>query len=232
MARPLHADAAATRERILRSSFELFSTRGPGSVTMRQIAGRAGVSLAMLPHYFGSKAELYRACVDAMAEELRGLRRALAPAFAEASDLHQAIEIAVRKAYEFARSHRRAVQLLMRTVVDTGELDPVHRDQVLLPFLDQGAAILAPLLHKPVEATRLALLSVNYLVIRFALNSVEESAHLTRREGATVEEVDASVADHLVAAARALLLGALPGPASRGAPSSIKRARRRSRCRT
>lgn len=205
MGRPIHADAKATRARILRVASELFSRSGPGSVTMRQIAGQAGVSLAMLPHYFGSKTELYQACLDAVAGELGELRRTLVQAFSGVRDLRQGIEVAVRHAYAFARSHRSAVQLLMRTVLDTGELDATHREQVLISFLDQGAALLAPLLGKPVDETRLALLSINYLVIRFALNSSAESAHLTRREGATPEELDTVVADYLAVAARALL---------------------------
>ena len=211
MARPIHADARATRQRILQVSSELFSRLGPGSVTMRQIAGQAGVSLAMLPHYFGSKSELYQACLDAVGDELQELRQALVHAFSGVRDLSQAIEVAVRQAYAFARAHRSAVQLLMRSVLDTGELDATHRERVLISFLDQGATLLAPLLGKPEGATRLALLSINYLVIRFALNSAEESAQITRQVGAAPEQVDESVADYLVVAARALL-GVAPTP--------------------
>jgi AcrR family transcriptional regulator len=185
---------------------------------MRQIAGQARVSLAMLPHYFGSKNDLYEACIDAVAGELKGLRETLVLAFSGVRDLRQAIEIAVRHSYSFARGHRSAVQLLMRTVLDTGELDPAHREHVLLSFLDQGAALLAPLLGRPVDATRLALLSINYLIIRFALNSSEEAARITRRVGASAEEVDAVVADYLVAAARALL-GADDGSGGAGSRS-------------
>ena len=219
MARPIHADANATRHRILEASSEFFSRRGRGSTTMRQIARQARVSLAMLHHYFGSKADLYQACLDAMAEELQELRLGLEPAFASALGIHQAIDVAVRQAYAFARRHRSAVQLMMRTVVDTGELDPTHREQVLLPFLDQGAALLAPRLGMSEDATRLALLSINYLVIRFALNSTEEAASITRRVGASPEQVDAAVADYLVAAALALL-----GAGQGSVPSGVEHA--------
>ena len=62
------------------------------------------------------------------------------------------------------------------------------------------------------DVTRLALLSINYLIIRFALNSTEEAAHITRTVGADPKDVDAAVADYLVAAARALLGQNAPPP--------------------
>jgi AcrR family transcriptional regulator len=205
MARPIHADAQATRGRILQAASRLFSELGSGRTTMRQIAAQARVSLAMVHHYFGSKEELYRACIDAMASELGELRRALVPAFATGGDLREAIGAAVRCSNAFAQTHRPAVQLLMRTVLDAGELDRTYRDRVLLPYLDQGAALLSQRLGRPEEKVRIALLSINYLVIRFALNSAEESAAITRLPAGGTAEVDSAIAEHMVDAARALL---------------------------
>lgn len=203
MARPIHADAQATRRRILEAATHLFSEQGPGTTTMREIARMAGVSLAMLHHYFGSKSDLYRACNDAVIEELGELRAELEPGVARARDIHEAIEHTVRRTYRFARAHRSTVQLLMRNVLNRGELDPAYRDRVTIPFLDRGADLLAPVLGRSTEETRLALLSVNYLVIRFALNSPGELAQIIKRDGA--DEADRVVEDHLVGAARALL---------------------------
>lgn len=214
MARPIHADAQATRRRILGAATHLFSEQGSGTTTMREIARMAGVSLAMLHHYFGSKSDLYRACNDAVIEELGELRAELEPGIAGARDIHEALERTVRQTYRFARAHRSTVQLLMRNVLNRGELDPAYRDQVTIPFLDRGADLLAPALGRSTEQTRLALLSVNYLVIRFSLNSPGELAQITKRGGA--EEADRVVEDHLVSAARALL--GLPSRGERDEP--------------
>lgn len=203
MARPIHADAEATRRRILGAASTLFSEQGMGSTTMRQIARLAGVNLAMLHHYFGGKHHLYRACNDSMVQELHELRGELEAGFASARDLDEAVETTVRRTCAFARCHRASMQLLMRSVLNKGELEPLYREQVTIPFLDRGAELLAPALGLQVEATRLALLSINYLVIRFALNSPTELAHITRRSEA--EDAKRVVEDHLVAAARALL---------------------------
>jgi AcrR family transcriptional regulator len=205
MARPIHADAQATQRRILDAASALFSEAGLGGATMRQIAKQAGVSLAMLHHYFGSKNDLYQACNDAMIQELHELLGELKPGLTLARDIHEAIETTVRRTYRFARRHRSTVQLLMRSVMDRGELDPLHREQVTIPFLEQGTRLLAPVLGLPAEQTRLALLSVNYLVIRYALNSPAELAHITGRSEEQTDQADRVVEDHLVGAARALL---------------------------
>ena len=77
MSRPIHADAEATRGRILTAARKLFSERGIGSTSMRMIAKEAGVSAAMVHHYFGSKVDLYQASVEGMYQELRELQAEL-----------------------------------------------------------------------------------------------------------------------------------------------------------
>lgn len=66
MSRPIHADSGATRRRILESAVTRFSGHGLDGASIREIARDADVSLAMVHHYFGSKDELYRTCIDAM----------------------------------------------------------------------------------------------------------------------------------------------------------------------
>jgi AcrR family transcriptional regulator len=211
MARPIHADAEATRRRILAAANRLFSDSGIGSTSMRKIAGEAGVSVAMVHHYFGSKADLYRACVAGIYRELNELRSELEATFSGANNVDEVLEIAVRRTYRFAREHHSVVQLLMRTVLDTGALDPEHREQVQIPFLERGSALLASLLGRPIKDARLRLLSITYLVVRFALNTREEQARITMAPAAGVAgsndeaDPDSVVEDHLVAAARALL---------------------------
>jgi len=70
MSRPVNADADATRQRMLEAAVQLFAERGLGSTSIRDVAGAAGVSLAMVHHYFGSKDDLYDACIDATYAEL------------------------------------------------------------------------------------------------------------------------------------------------------------------
>ena len=66
MARPRGADSAQTRARILAAAIEAFAAGGASGTTTRTIARAAGVSLATLHHHFGSKDDLYQACIASM----------------------------------------------------------------------------------------------------------------------------------------------------------------------
>jgi AcrR family transcriptional regulator len=53
-----------TRQSILEVARDEFAQRGFDHVTVRQIAGRAGVDPAMIAHHFGSKHQLFLAALD------------------------------------------------------------------------------------------------------------------------------------------------------------------------
>ena len=187
MARPVNADAAATRERILKSATQLFGERGAKS-SIREIAKSAGVSLAMVHHYFGSKDELYGSCVDAMYVELAQLRDHLVAEVAAANrsdgsvqtgagakgSINQAFETAVREGFRFAREHQSAMRLMMRRVVARGALDEGRAEEFLVPFLEQASAIVSSLTGRPAHELRLPLQSLVFLNGRYAIADVEE----------------------------------------------------------
>ena len=85
--------AAERREAILDAALRVFSAGSYSGATTAQIAKQAGVSEPILYRHFGSKRELYLACVD---EAWRRLR----DAFEEAAAAH---------------GEARAIQLLART---------------------------------------------------------------------------------------------------------------------
>ncbi|MYA90081.1 MAG: TetR/AcrR family transcriptional regulator [Boseongicola sp. SB0662_bin_57] len=60
---PRRRDAAATAERILRAAQEVFHDKGYEGATTREIADRAGVNLALIKRYYGSKLGLFERAV-------------------------------------------------------------------------------------------------------------------------------------------------------------------------
>jgi AcrR family transcriptional regulator len=56
----------ATTERILDAAEELFATRRPDAVTVREVAARAGVTHALVHNYVGSKDDLLNAVIHRM----------------------------------------------------------------------------------------------------------------------------------------------------------------------
>jgi len=212
MARPVNADAQATQLRILSTAYDLFASRGIDGASIRDIAKGAGVSLAMVHHYFGSKQGLYEACIGAMLKELGGLRAELEQDLAKGELPAPAIVAeAVRTGFRYARTHRTAVRLLQRSLVDTGELDAKVREDNMLPFLDTISEILGGLVDRPARAMRLPVQSVIFLIVRFAITSERELTSLAGdvaklakpRKDATAPIV--AIEDHLVDAAVRLL---------------------------
>ena len=182
MARPVNANAAATRARIRASAVELFAARGLGQTSIRQIAKQADVSLAMVHHYFGSKDDLYRACVDAMYEALEALRGELLAAIAEGGSVAELLDRALRACWIFARNHRPALRLVMRQVIDTGEVPAERRDSFLVPFLDQAGALFGSTGDTDPARVRMALQSIVFLIVRYALSTETELAEIVGQD--------------------------------------------------
>jgi len=202
MARPVQADAAATRKRILTGASKAFSTAGVDGCSVREIARDAGVSVATIHHYFGSKDGLHTACLDAMYEDLSGLQETLLSLLAESPD--RVLEQVVRQSWRFARSHRLQLRLLMREVVSRGGLDASRRSAYWIPFLDQGSVALAELSGRDPASMRLALQSVVNLVVRYALGNAAEVHGLTGERGTAGES---ALEAHLVEVVHALVYG-------------------------
>ena len=204
MARPVNADAAAARQRILESATLLFSEQGAKS-SVREIAKSAGVSLAMVHHYFGSKQDLYAACVDAMYEELAELRDHLQASLAQggAGSIGELLEQAIRAGFRFARAHQPAMRLMLRQVVSVGAIDASRVDEFLVPFLEQGSRLIAGLSGRSPESLRLPLQSLIFLNGRYAIADEQELMLVTRTE--TPEAALEAVEDHLVESAHLTL---------------------------
>lgn len=209
MARPVQADAEATRQRILDEAVGLFSAHGVAGASIRQIAASAGVSVGMIHHYFGSKDGLYDACIAAMDAELASLQGPLLAAMA-AGDAGRALPVlladAVRAGFRLAREHATALRLLQREILAQGALRPERQRGMQIPFLAL-APQLAGVLGRPPASVRLSLQSIVMLISRYALSSDAELALFVPDHPDPPE----AVADHLVELSLRLL-GLEPTP--------------------
>jgi AcrR family transcriptional regulator len=88
--------AEATKERILVAAEKLFSDQGLDGVSVREIAGKAKLDVAMINYHFGSKLGLYRAVfhrrIDQLTEQrLGGLDQVLARLGGERPNLREVV---------------------------------------------------------------------------------------------------------------------------------------------
>jgi AcrR family transcriptional regulator len=187
MARPNKADSEETKRKLLNAAAASFSQNGWRGTSLRQVATEAGVTLATIHHYFGNKDALYAASLNAIYDGLSVEAQPLLEVFARLksgavdlgkADANSIVAELMRGAFHFARDHRSLIQLLMRPVVETGELDARWRDKMLVPFLDQMCTALSEALGNPRDSYRLPLQSLVSLTMRFALSSDRELARL------------------------------------------------------
>ncbi len=105
----------AVQESILGAAAELFAERGPAAVSLREIAGCAGVNYGLVHRHFGTKDALLR----------RVLRR-------EANELVQAIAADARNGVPMAVTltrHDRLVRSLARAALDGVDLGAVWSER-------------------------------------------------------------------------------------------------------
>ncbi|WP_433062778.1 TetR family transcriptional regulator [Dactylosporangium sp. CS-033363] len=188
MTTPRRRDASATRRALLEAGRKRFTRLGYERTTLRDIAADAGVNLALIKRYFGSKEGLLKAALEdqpRFGDEARD-RTALADALA-----HQLS----REAWPDFDEH--PVLMLLRVSGDA-QVDSLRR-KALLDFSHKVLqATGAPADERLLEAQMVVALGVGIAVVRSAVGlqplrdaSAEElRAPLTAIVDALLPEVD------------------------------------------
>ncbi len=64
-----HEKDLATKAKLIKSSLELFARKGFAGTSVKEIADKAGVNVALVSYHFGGKKGLYESCFEAFVEE-------------------------------------------------------------------------------------------------------------------------------------------------------------------
>lgn len=138
-----HSDAVAqqTRQRIVQSARAIFAARGFDGVSLRDIAGHAGVTHGLLRHHFGAKEDIWRAVIDATLAEYLAV---IVPLLADAGRHERApidiVKAASRIVIVFAARYPEVPRLMMHEAVEGGPRLTYFLEQ-MLPI----RALIAPL---------------------------------------------------------------------------------------
>jgi AcrR family transcriptional regulator len=190
MGRPVNANSEETKERLLEAAGELFATQGIGSTSVREIAQKAGVNGALVSHYFGGKEGLYGECVESMYRQLSELQESLLPKILSAESLRSAIELAVIDGFHLGRKNRNSLRLVMRHILDRGQLPKERFQSVQSPFLATIPALVAPHSMQSENELRWSIQSLVFLVVRYALSSDEELDRLNGGTGVALQATE------------------------------------------
>jgi len=119
--------AERTRERLLRTAIRLFARHGFDGLSVDALVARARVNKRMVYHYFGSKAGLYAACLEAAYGELALLESELV---SEGDEPFQAVERIVRGYFAFLQQNRDFSALLLWENLQGGRALPQIRTRI------------------------------------------------------------------------------------------------------
>ncbi|MCB9587657.1 MAG: TetR/AcrR family transcriptional regulator [Polyangiaceae bacterium] len=185
MPRPVDADSAATFDRIVRAALEVLEETVPrSSMSMRQVAERAGVSVGTLNYYFETKERLLEACLDGYYQDLATTAQRLLSGLANGPVPagEPAIRSAVADMYRFITRHRALIELRLVTNAMRGELAPERQHEFMGTVIQQAADVLSPHVEIDRDELRLTIQLLATSIIRMALLSPSERAALTGRD--------------------------------------------------
>ncbi|UAY55196.1 TetR/AcrR family transcriptional regulator [Arachidicoccus terrestris] len=96
------------KSHIINVAIELFSKNGFEGTSMRDLASAAGVNIAMINYYFGSKEKLFEAIVEGRSEKARKELEELAqdPSMSAIQKMDRIIEMQVAKVLEKRHFHK------------------------------------------------------------------------------------------------------------------------------
>ena len=159
-----------TRDRILDAGIACFAARGFKGATTRTLAAAAGVNIATLAYHFGDKQGLYRAAIDRLYERLLDLQPE--PGLLSGGTPRERVAKVASFALRFCREHQTEVRLLH--FLEEGQLPAPIRERWVDELLEQAEVIRSFLGLAADPKFRLKLLTLNHLVVRFAITPPEE----------------------------------------------------------
>ncbi len=130
MSKPATASSkqAEPRERILEAARELFSAKGYSAVGVRELAGKAGVNIAMISYYFGSK----QGVLEELINRFFDLYEAVAAEVAEReTDPDRRLRAFVHRVVALFRDNPRLVRIAMTELpLDATDLAALKADRL------------------------------------------------------------------------------------------------------
>jgi TetR/AcrR family transcriptional regulator len=121
------------RRQLIEVAIDLFSKKGFGGTTTREIAAAAGVTEAIIFRHFATKQDLYTAILDFIGST-SGLDTWLAEAgiFMDGNDDEGLFRLIVTKILETHRTESRFERLMIHAALEGHELAVMHHNQMSL----------------------------------------------------------------------------------------------------
>ena len=116
-------DSVSTRQRILDAATETFAEHGFRAATTRMICAKAGVNVALVNYYFNSKAELYKAVIAALFENMGKTLLTIPDTVTDAASWQRAVRTWVARSLQICAA-RKPPEIWVTRLMALGECVP------------------------------------------------------------------------------------------------------------
>lgn len=162
-------EPGTTAAAILNAARKLFADNGYAGTTTRSIAAVAGVNVAMLHYYYGSKARLYRLLVEL---ELVDLLRIIRTGIRDDTEPQEVLLALPGFVLQLHQEHPELMRLLLREMAD----GTAHLEPIVAEMGERGPRGLQRTLARSVAAAKRAgydagIPAVHLLAILFAIGN-------------------------------------------------------------
>jgi len=159
-----------TRVQILNRAPKVFADHGYAGASTRTIADACDVNIGTLAYHFGNKQGVYEAVLDQIYEVIIH-HLAIAPEGATASERVRHLTASL---YRMGVNNRDSIRVLLRHVMTQGEL-PEHVQNKWSPLiLTTATQLLSTIGLSEDPDNRMALLSLNHLIARYAVSEPKD----------------------------------------------------------
>ena len=198
---PSTEDNSDTKERLLEIAFDILEKEGASALKVRAMAERAGLSISVVNHHFGSKQGLLDACKNSY---YQGLAEVVTAVIAETKGepLETLVEAAIRDTFSYSRVHRGVLRMLTSDMFADGELIEAYQGVGNRPHFNPVMDQFAPGLGLDPKVARVRLQAVSVVLTRFSTSSDPE---LEAIFGVSGDEAVAAAEEHMVQIANLLL---------------------------
>jgi len=202
--RPTDADSEATYDSIVQATLDLLDEHGRiEAVSLRKVAGRAGVSLGTIQYYFENKETLLEACLDGYYARMTKLVNELMPLIGDPDYAGAALlDHVSRELYRWARRERGLLALRMSTNARRGELHESRQSKFMGGLISQVAKALGGHITISESEARIAIQLFASMLMRSVLFTDAEIEVLTDAGG---DEGRAKIEEFFVTTVRRVL---------------------------
>lgn len=163
----------STKEAILDAVLAEVMDQGLGNLTLKAVAGRAGITTGLLSYHYKSRAALMAAVADRWRSKMATAEKHCWEAFAEGDGPADGTRRAVEEASDFVRANPGEIRMLLRHIVIEGELPP-EVAKLSLPLATSTSGRAAGFIGVSPARARAVFHQAAVLLTRFAIITDDE----------------------------------------------------------